>query len=84
MMICRIYCPWRNEIAYEWKKKHNGELNDLHPSTKIFRLIKSRRINYAVHVAFRLIGELYTGCLWGKQREMFHLGDRNLDVGMLL
>jgi hypothetical protein len=35
----------------EWKKLHNEELNDLYPSHNIVRVIKSRRMRWAGHVA---------------------------------
>jgi len=38
MMIFRMFCPWRNEIACEWIKIHNEGLNDLYSSSKIFRV----------------------------------------------
>jgi len=35
----------------EWRRLHNEELNDLYPSPNIVRVIKSRRIRWAGHVA---------------------------------
>ena len=35
----------------EWKKLRNEELNDLYSSPNIFRVIKSRRMRWAGHVA---------------------------------
>jgi hypothetical protein len=35
----------------EWRKLHNEELHDLHSSPSIIRIIKSRRIRWAGHVA---------------------------------
>ena len=34
-----------------WRKLHNEELNDLYSSHSIFRVIKSRRMRWARHVA---------------------------------
>ena len=39
----------------EWRRVHNGELNDLYSSPNIVRVIKSRRMRWAGHVA--LMGE---------------------------
>jgi hypothetical protein len=35
----------------EWRKLHNEELNDLYSSHNIVRVIKSRRMRWAGHVA---------------------------------
>ena len=44
-----IFGPKRDEVTGEWRKLHNEELNDLYPSPNIVRMIKSRRIRWAVH-----------------------------------
>ena len=59
---CKWSCDWRNHRAYhsqenlfilqwEWSKLHNEELNNLYPSPNIVRVIKSRRMRWAGHVA---------------------------------
>jgi len=47
----RIFGPKRDEVTGEWRKLHNEELNDLCSSPNIFRMIKSRRMRWAGHVA---------------------------------
>ena len=51
----------RDGVAREWKKLHNEELNYLYCSPNIVRVIKSRRIRWARHVARMGRGEVYTG-----------------------
>jgi hypothetical protein len=43
--------PKRDYVMEEWRKLHNEELCDLYSSPSIIRLIKSRRIKWAGHVA---------------------------------
>ena len=50
-MLWRIFGPKRDEVTGEWRKLHNEELNDLYCSTNIVRVIKSRRMRWAGHVA---------------------------------
>jgi hypothetical protein len=46
-----VFGPKRDEVTGEWRKLHNEELNDLYCSPNIFRIIKSRRVRWAGHVA---------------------------------
>jgi hypothetical protein len=41
----------RDEVTEEWRKLHNEELCDLYSSLSIIRIIKSRRLRWAGHVA---------------------------------
>jgi hypothetical protein len=47
----RIFGPKMDEVRGEWKKLHNEELNNLYSSPSIVRMIKSRRMRWAGHVA---------------------------------
>ena len=46
-----IFGPRRGEVTREWRKVHNEELNDLYCSPITVRVIKSRRMRWAGHVA---------------------------------
>ena len=54
-VLRRICGPRRDEVTGEWRRLHNEELNDLHCSPIMARVIKSRRMRWTGHVA--LMGE---------------------------
>ena len=68
-VLRRVFGPKRDDVTGEWRKLHNEELNDLHCSPNIIRVIKSRRMKWARNVARMGRGELYTGFRWGSLRE---------------
>jgi hypothetical protein len=47
----RIFGPKRDEVTGDWIKLHNEELHSLYSSPSIIRMIKSRRMRWAGHVA---------------------------------
>jgi hypothetical protein len=46
-----LFGPKRDEVTGEWRKLHNEELNDLYSLPNIVRVVKSRRVRWAGHVA---------------------------------
>jgi hypothetical protein len=46
-----IFGPKRDEATGGWRKLHNEELHNLYSSTNMIRIIKSRRMKCAGHVA---------------------------------
>jgi hypothetical protein len=50
-VLWRIFGPKRDDVTGEWRKLHNEELRVLYPSPSISRLIKSRRMRWAGHIA---------------------------------
>jgi hypothetical protein len=57
-VLRRIFGPKRDEVTGEWRKFHNEErkfhneeLHDLYSSPSIIRIMKSRRMRWAGHVA---------------------------------
>jgi hypothetical protein len=56
-----IFGAKRDGVTGEWRKLHNMELNDLYCSPTITRVIKSRRMRWAGHVARMEERRGYTG-----------------------
>jgi hypothetical protein len=50
-VLRRIFGPKRDEVTGEWRRLHNKELYALYSSRNIIRVIKSRRLRWAGHVA---------------------------------
>jgi hypothetical protein len=50
-VLRRVFAPKRVEVTGEWRKLHNEELNDLYSLPNIVRVLKSRRMRWAGHVA---------------------------------
>jgi len=74
----------RDEVTGDWRKLHNAELNDLYSSPNIVRVIKSRRMRWAGHVACVGKGRGVYRVLVGKPGERDHWGDPGLDGSVIL
>jgi len=66
-------------VTYEWI-----ELSDLYSLPNIVRVVKSRRMRWAGHVARMGEGEGCTGFLWGNLRERDHWGGPDADGRIIL
>jgi hypothetical protein len=75
-VLRKIFGPEREEDG-SWRKLHNGELHSLYFSPSIVRVIKSRRMRWAGHVA--CMGEVSTGFWLGGPKVRDHWED--LGVG---
>jgi hypothetical protein len=49
--VLRIFRPKRNEVTAGWRKLHNEKLHNLYSTPSTIRVIKSRRMRLAGHVA---------------------------------
>ena len=82
--VLRIFGRKRNEVTGEWRKLHNEELNDLYSSPIIVRLINSRRMRWAGHLArMGERGGAYR-VLVGKPEGRSHLRDPGVDGRIIL
>jgi hypothetical protein len=77
-VLRRIFGPKREEDG-SWRKLRNDELHDLYSSPNIFRLITSRRMRWAGHVARMGRGEMFAGFWLGGLKLRDHWED--LGVG---
>jgi hypothetical protein len=50
-VLRRVFGRKRDEVTGEWRKLHNEELNDPYSLPNIVRVVKSRRMRWAGHVA---------------------------------
>jgi len=51
VVLRRIFGPRQDKVMGEWRRLHNEELYDLYSSPNIVRVMKSRRMRQAGHVA---------------------------------
>jgi len=73
-VLRRIFGPKRDEVTGEWRKLHNGELNDLFCSPNIVQVMKSRRMRWVGHVAHMGEGRGVDRVLVGKPEGKRALG----------
>jgi hypothetical protein len=71
-VLRRIFGLKRDEVTGEWRKLHNEELHDLYSSPSIIRIIKSRRMIWAGHVARMGWRGICIGHWWESQKEGGH------------
>jgi hypothetical protein len=65
-------CAWSHKVMGGWRELHKDELHDLYSSPSIIRMLKSRRMRWAGHVARMGKREMHVGYWWESQRERDH------------
>ena len=82
-VLRRICGRKRYEVREEWRKLHNERVNDLYSPTKIFRVIRLRRMRWEEHV--ERMGEnsdVYRVLVGNPETE--NLGDSDVDEWIIL
>jgi hypothetical protein len=69
----------KREEDESWRTLHNDELHSLYSSPNIVRVIKSRRMRWAGHVARIGEGEVFTGFWLGGPKVRDHWEDIGID-----
>jgi hypothetical protein len=83
-VLRRVFGPRRGEVTGEWRKLHNEDLNDLYSLPNIVRVVKSRRMRWAGHVARMGEGRGMHRVLVGKLEVRRPLGYPDVDGRIIL
>jgi hypothetical protein len=71
-MLRRIFGSKKDGLSGGWRKLHNGEPHNLYSSSGIIRIIKSRRMGWAGHVARIGRGGTHICYRWESKNERDH------------
>ena len=82
--VLRLFGSKRDEVTGEWRKLHNEKLSDLYSLPNIVRVVKSRRMRWAGHVARMGKGRGMHRVLVGKPEGKRPLGDPDVDGRIIL
>jgi hypothetical protein len=72
MLLKRIFGTKGDEVTGGWRKVHNKALHGLYSSPSIIRIIKSRRMRWAAHVARMGRRGMLIGYWYENQEERDH------------
>ena len=83
-LLRRVFGSKRDEVTGEWRKLYNEEHRDLYSLPNIVRVVKSRRMRWAGHVARMGEGRVVHRVLVGKPEGENHWGDLDVDGRVIL
>jgi hypothetical protein len=82
-MLRRIFGPKKDEIIGGWRKLHNEEIHNFLSSPNIIRIIKSRRVRWAEHIARIEANKNACICPWWEvQKERDYWEDLDVYIGV--
>jgi hypothetical protein len=71
-VLRRIFGLKRDEVLGGWRKLHDEELHNLYSSPNVIRMIMSRKMRWAAHVARMEETRKFIGLLVESQKERNH------------
>jgi len=77
-VLRKIFGSKREEVTGECRRLHNMELYDMYASSKVIRVIKSRRMLWTGRVARITLGEVHT-VFWRGNQSKNHLEDLSVN-----
>jgi hypothetical protein len=83
-MMSRILGPKRNEVSGGRRKLHSEQLHNFSCSRSIDRMIRSRKVMWAGHVARMGRREMPIGFWWEKRKEGERLENQDVDDWIIL
>ena len=83
-VLRRVFEPKKDEVTGEWRKLHNDEFRDFYSLPNIVRVVKSRRMRWARHVARMGEGRGVHRVLVGKPEGKTPLGALDVDGRIIL
>jgi hypothetical protein len=83
-VLRRIFEPKTDEVTGGWRKLHNEAFHSLYSSPSIIRMIKSRRMRWARHVARMGRRGMHIGYWWESQKGRAYWEDQDLGEWTIL
>jgi hypothetical protein len=83
-MLRRIFGSKKDQVTGSWRRQHNEELHNLYSSLSIIRMLKSRRMRWAGHVAHMWYMRNACNILVGKPEGKRPLGSRSVNGRIIL
>jgi hypothetical protein len=71
-VLRRIFGTKRDQVTGGWRKLHNEELHNLYSSPSIIRMIETRRVRWAGHIARMVTRGIHVGHWYERQKERDH------------